>query len=183
MTGSNPGPQPDADRRVPVWDIVVRFTHGAVATLVIVDWIRDDGDWWHRQLGYVAAGLVVARLVWAALRAGHSSLRALKPSAAATFRYVREGTPRTTGHDPLGVWMIWCLWLLILSLALTGWMSRLDAFWGDDRVHAVHGWLADTLMVCVAIHLLGIAVMSWRWRENLPAAMVSGKKKARSANR
>jgi cytochrome b len=28
----------------------------------------------------------------------------------------------------------------------------------------------------VVLHLLGVAVMSWRWRENLPLAMVSGRK-------
>jgi cytochrome b len=36
-------------------------------------------------------------------------------------------------------------------------------------------------MVSVAVHLAGVAVMSWRWRENLPAAMLSGRKRPQAA--
>jgi len=100
-----------------------------------------------------------------------------------TLDYLRGGARRTIGHDPLGVWMVWLLWALVLLLAVTGWMSRLDAFWGDDRVHAVHAVLADILIVAVALHLAGVAVMSWRWRENLPAAMLSGRKRPQAEAR
>ena len=87
------------------------------------------------------------------------------------------GAPRTPGHDPLGVWMIWLLWSLVLLLGVTGWMSRLDAFWGDDRLHEVHAWIADALLIAVAVHLTGIVAMSWRWRENLAASMLTGHKR------
>ena len=173
----------DADGRVPVWDAAVRLSHWLLAALVLFEWVRDDGDRLHRVLGYVAVGVVVARLLWAAwVRGhggyrGHSGIRALRPSLARTLAYLRSGAPRTLGHDPLGLWMIWLLWLLVLLLGLTGWMSRLDAFWGDERVQDLHAWLADALLVAVAVHVTGIAVMSWRWRENLPAAMLSGRKR------
>jgi len=45
-------------------------------------------------------------------------------------------------------------------------------------LHDVHALLADILLVSVACHLIGVGVMSWLWRENLPAAMVSGRKRA-----
>jgi hypothetical protein len=69
--------------------------------------------------------------------------------------------------------MVWLLWSLVLLLGLTGWMSRLDAFWGDDGIRVVHAWLADALLIAIAVHLSGIVAMSWRWRENLVAAMLS----------
>ena len=56
-------------------------------------------------------------------------------------------------------------------------MSHLDAFLGDDRLQDIHAWLADALLAAVALHLLGVGVMSWRWRGNLPAAMVTGRKR------
>jgi cytochrome b len=37
--------------------------------------------------------------------------------------------------------------------------------------------LADLLMVAVALHLAGVALMSWLWRENLPGAMLTGRKR------
>lgn len=148
-----------------------------LAGLVIYCLIQDDGGPLHRNAGYAAAGVVFTRLIWAVLAKGHGSLRALKPSAAATLAYVRARAPRSIGHDPLGLWMVWLLWSLVLLLGLTGWMSRLDIFWGDERLQEVHAWLADGLLVALALHLLGIGVMSWRWRENLPATMVTGRRR------
>jgi cytochrome b len=66
------------------------------------------------------------------------------------------------------------LWTLVLLLGLTGWMSRWDMFWGDERLHDLHAWLADALMVAVIVHLIGVSAMSWLWKENLPASMITG---------
>jgi cytochrome b len=41
--------------------------------------------------------------------------------------------------------MVWLLWSLVLALGVTGWMTRLDAFWGDETLHDVHAWLAHAL--------------------------------------
>jgi cytochrome b len=73
--------------------------------------------------------------------------------------------------------MIWLLWSLVLLLGVTGWMSRLDAFWGDDGIRDIHAGLARALLVAVAVHLSGVVAMSLRWRENLVAAMLTGRKR------
>jgi cytochrome b len=65
----------------------------------------------------------------------------------------------------------------VLLLGLSGWMSRLDALWGDERVHDAHAFLADLLLAAVILHLAGVATMSWLWKENLPASMVNGFKR------
>jgi cytochrome b len=162
----------------PVWDAVVRLLHWLLAGLVFYCWIQDDGGQVHRAVGYVAAGAVVARLLWAAtLAGGVGRLESLKPSVSSTLSFLRARAPRCIGHDPLGLWMVWLLWSLVLLLALTGWMSRLDAFWGDERLQNIHAWLADGLLAAVALHLLGVGAMSWRWSENLPGAMLTGRKR------
>jgi cytochrome b len=162
---------------VAVWDPIVRLLHWLLATLVVVDLVRDDGDYPHRLVGYGAAAIVLLRLGWA-LCLGPQSLR---PSIDDTTSYLRalfrRKPPRFAGHDPLGLWMVWLLWILVLLLGITGWMSRLDAFWGDDLIHDIHACLADILLGCVVIHVVAVVVMSWVWRENLPAAMVTGRKK------
>jgi cytochrome b len=169
--------EPARDGRIRVWDAAVRLLHWALAGLVLFDFVVDDGGPVHRVVGSVAAGAVVLRLVWAVFAGGAARLAALKPSLARTMAYLRDGAPRTVDHDPLGVWMVWLLWTLVLLLGVTGWMSGLDAFWGDDRVHAAHDVLADILLVAVVVHLAGVAAMSWKWRENLPGSMLTGKKR------
>jgi len=165
------------DDRVAVWDAAVRLLHWALAAGVLFDFYLDDGGWGHRTVGYAAAGVVVARLLWAVFASGPAGFAALKPSLRDTVSYLRLGTPRTRAHDPLGLWMIWLLWLLVLLLGLTGWLSRLDAFWGDEGIHAVHAWLAQALLIAVAVHLSGVVAMSLRWRENLVGAMLTGRKR------
>ncbi len=165
------------DGRVLVWDVAVRLLHWLLAGLVIFDLVQDDGGWTHRMVGYAAVVVVVLRLAWSALKPGYGGFEALKPSPTATFSYLRSRAPRTLGHDPLGLWMVWLLWSLVLLLGLTGWMSHLDAFWGDETVRKVHAWLADAILVAVGLHVAGVAVMGWHWRENLVAAMFSGWKR------
>ena len=169
---------PATAARVRVWDVLVRLVHWTLAAVVLVNFVRDDGDQVHRLIGYVGVGAVAVRLLWALLSRGPASLRALKPSLSSTRSYLRQGAPRHVGHDPLGLWMVWLLWLLVLLLGLTGWISRLDAFWGEDWPVDLHAWLSDALIVCVVVHLLGVASMSWHWRENLPASMLTGRKRA-----
>ena len=167
--------------RVPVWDGVVRLLHWMLAALVAVDLVRDDGDYAHRLVGYAAAAVVLVRLSWAAVSRSHASLASLRPSASQSLAYLRlllrGAPPRSVGHNPLGLWMVWLLWIVVLLLGLTGWMSRLDAFWGDDRLHDAHALLADLLLAAVILHLGGVATMSWLWRENLPASMITGTKR------
>ncbi len=171
-------------QRVRVWDPAVRLLHWTLAALVAVDLIRDDGDEPHRLVGYAAVVVVLLRLTWGALSRSHGSLAALRPSIAGSLAYLRllkQGrAPQPPGHNPLGAWMIWTLWLLVLLLGLTGWMSRLDAFWGDELLEGAHEILADVMLVAVGMHLAGIAAMSWLWKTNLAAAMVTGWKRIAS---
>ena len=168
--------------RVPVWDAAVRVLHWALAALVAFNLVRDDGDFVHRAAGYAAVAVVLARLLWAAVSTARGRPARLRPSASATLAYLRllrrRQVPRTSGHDPLGLWMVWLLWSLVLLLGLTGWMSRWDMFWGDDGLRALHAWLADALLAAVIAHLLGVAAMSWLWKENLPASMITGRRRS-----
>jgi cytochrome b len=168
-------------RPVKAWDAVVRLLHWTLAMLVAVDLVRDDGDYAHRMVGYAAVVVVLARLTWAAVSRSHAKLAGLRPSVRQSLIYLRlllrGQPPRSLGHDPLGLWMVWLLWTLVLLLGLTGWMSRLDAFWGDDRMHDIHSLLADLLLAAVVLHLGGITIMSWLWKENLPASMITGFKR------
>lgn len=155
----------------------MRLTHWSLAAVVLYCSWQDSGDRLHRWVGYVGFGAVVLRLAWSLVARGAARLAHLKPSLRETLAWLQAGAPRRAAHDPLGLWMVWLLWALVALLALTGWMSRLDAFWGDERVTDVHGWLALALQASVVVHLLGVAAMSWHWRENLPRAMVDGRKR------
>ena len=134
----------------------------------------------HRLVGYAAVAVVLIRLTWSVVPRGQRVR--LRPSISDTLLYVRRllsgSAPRSRGHNPLGLWMVWLMWLLVVALGVTGWMSRLDMFWGDEIVEDAHALLADMLMVAAVVHVLAVCAMSLIWKENLPAAMVTGIKRA-----
>ena len=72
--------------------------------------------------------------------------------------------------------MMLAMWTLILLLAVTGWLSRLDPFWGEDWPIDIHRWLSNTLLGLVAVHALVAIVASVAGKENLIGAMITGRK-------
>jgi cytochrome b len=172
---------PERGGDVAVWDGVVRATHWSVAALVLWDGFEDSGGPLHRNLGYLAAALVALRLAWGFVGTPTARFADWWPRASRLAAYVPAllagRPPRTRGHNPLGALMMLALWACVLALALTGWMSRWDAFWGDDGIKAVHAFIADALLALVAVHVLAVLAMSRLQRENLVKAMLTGRKR------
>jgi len=164
-----------------VWDVVVRFTHWSVAAIVCFDLIEDSGDKLHRTLGYIAAGLVLFRILWGFIGSEHARFGAWLPRPAAVLAYGKAlatgRAPRFVSHTPLGAVVMLTMWSLILALAVTGWISRLDPFWGEDWPIDIHHWLANTLLALVILHVAAAIVMSFKGKENLIAAMITGRKR------
>jgi len=162
-----------------VWDRLVRLTHWGVAGLVLFNSFNESGEV-HRLAGYVAVALVLLRLVHGLLAGGGSTAALPLPGWRAIRTHLADllhGKGHAgIGHNPVGQWMAYLLWALIIALGVTGWMARLDAFWGDDWLIELHEGLADGLLGCVAVHLAGVVVMSIVQRENLARAMVTGRK-------
>jgi cytochrome b len=74
--------------------------------------------------------------------------------------------------------MMLALMVLLLATGVTGWMTTLDAFWGEDWLEELHGGLANAIMVLALIHAAAAIVESLRHRENLVWSMVTGRKRA-----
>ncbi|MGM3273872.1 cytochrome b/b6 domain-containing protein [Ralstonia sp. 24A2] len=164
-----------------VWDRVVRITHWSVAALVLWDLFEDSGGPLHRNLGYAAATLVAVRLVWGFVGSKPARFATWWPRLP-TLRHhaasLRAGKPmRFASHNPIGALGMLAMWGLILALGLTGWLSRLDAFWGEDWPQDVHAWLAYALAALVIVHVSAAILMSGLHQDNLILAMLTGKKK------
>ena len=175
--GADPAPT------VRVWDRVVRVLHWALVAAVVLSAITAfapiDA---HQPAGYAALAIVLLRVLWGGMGSRHARFTAFVRGPGATWRYVRallcRHAPRHLGHNPLGAWMVVALIACVSALALTGWLYTTDAFWGSEVVEDLHRACAWLLLGLVVAHVAGVIFTSLRQRENLVAAMWSGRKRA-----
>jgi cytochrome b len=166
-----------------VWDPLVRVFDWTVAAAIGIDFfVLDDGRYWHRAIGYTAAAALAVRIVWGFVGTRHARFADFWPTprtVARHFRALLSGEDRKQlGHSPLGAVVMLLLMAILASISITGWMMRLDAFWGAEWLEEVHEVLADAIIVVASLHILAAIVESWRHHENLIWAMVTGKKRA-----
>jgi cytochrome b len=168
--------------RVRVWDPLVRIFHWGLVAAFVVAWFSHGGYLaLHRLSGYAIAALVLLRVSWGVVGSPHARfadfLCGPRELAAYTRLLVRGREPRHIGHNPAGGVMIVVLLALLAALCATGVMLDTPRFRDDGGVKEVHDLLTDAALACIALHLAGVAYASWRHRENLVAAMISGSKR------
>lgn len=176
-------PHPDAHFPMRVWDPVVRIFHWAVVTCFAVAWLSaHSADTIHHLAGYTALGLVAIRIIWGFLGTDYARFSQFVRHPSAVFGYLKAiakgNESRYVGHNPAGGAMVVTLILTMGGTAATGWMMTTDRFWGVSWVGELHSFLAHGLIVLVALHLGGVLLASYRHRENLIGAMISGRKRS-----
>ena len=167
---------------VRVWDPLVRAGHWLLAASVVFALMSDESRSLHKLAGYVAAGLVVLRIVWGFIGPRHARFTDFVKSPAAVFAYgrdlIRLRPRRYLGHNPAGGAMILAMFVLVLVTAFSGWLSETDRFFGVGWVETTHSVSANLLMLLVIGHVIGVFVTSLLHGENLVRAMVTGRKPA-----
>jgi cytochrome b len=180
------GPLSTARTAVSVWDPLVRVGHWSLVASIAAAWFTREGfGVWHERIGYAALAIVCVRVVWGFAGPHYARFKSFVRSPAATLDYARRvataSEPRHLGHNPLGGWMIVMLLAYIMLVCLSGWLYTTDRYWGVEWIGELHETLTHALLVLIALHVGGVALASFRHRENLVAAMVHGRKREQSA--
>lgn len=168
--------------KVKVWDPVVRLFHWALVLSFATAWLSADlSKPLHHWAGYVAGTLIAIRLVWGIVGGRYARFAQFVKSPGTILNYMPDIAAgrerRFLGHNPAGGAMIVALLLAVAGLVLTGWLSTTDAFFGVAWVEQTHEVLTKLALGLVTLHLAGVALASFRHRENLPAAMLTGRKR------
>ncbi len=189
-------PHPQPTPVVRVWDLPTRLYHWSQAALVAAGLITGflAPAWWlgiHVWVGYGLVALIVFRLVWGFCGSHFSRFSSFVYAPAAILAHVRKlirGEPAgSIGHTPLGSLMVFALIAVIALIGITGMLALggmenqgpLAAFVGFSTgatARRLHSLLSAIVMVLIGLHLLGVFVESWLSRENLVAAMLTGRK-------
>lgn len=165
-----------------VWDPFVRVFHWVLVAASVVAYFSHGGYLAaHRIAGYAIAALVVLRIAWGFVGPTHARFAdfVVGPTRLAAYfgLLLRRREPRYVGHNPAGGAMIVVMLILLVALSVTGFMLDTPRYRDDRDFKQVHDWLTDATVVCIVLHLVGVALASWRHRENLVAAMITGRKR------
>ncbi|NML15913.1 cytochrome b/b6 domain-containing protein [Azohydromonas caseinilytica] len=168
---------------VAVWDPFVRVFHWSLVGCVLLDqFVLEEGEAPHRWVGYAAAALVLARVVWGFVGSRHARFADFFPTPARVHEHARallQGRhPTYLGHSPLGALMMLTLMALVLALGVTGWLQGTDAFWGEEWLQELHEGLAEVLIWAAGVHALAAIVLGRLERVGLVRAMLTGTKRS-----
>lgn len=169
--------------RVLTWDFPVRLFHwtlalGLAIAFVIAKVIDIDDPifGYHSLIGLVLLAMVALRLVWGVVGKRHARLRALPLSPRSLLLYAGAVLGRArvhhAGHNPATAWMMLLMFALISLVATTGLLSA----WGIEGMIDLHELAVNALVVLSLLHIVGVALHTWRYRENIALGMITGRK-------
>ena len=167
--------------QIKVWDVFIRITHWTLVVAIVLAYFSHGGLLsLHRIAGYTVLALVLARVVWGFIGGEHARFVNFVPTPPRLTRYLgrllRHRETRTIGHNAAGGAMIVVLLAILAAISATGLLLDSSAYRDYRPLHSLHDGMSDGLMVLIAVHIVGVLHASWRHKENLIAAMFTGRK-------
>lgn len=170
--------------RILVWDLPTRLFHWSLALSFAGAWLTSESERYsalHVMLGYTLLGLIAFRLVWGFVGTRHARFADFAYAPAKVVQYLKSllsGSPEHyVGHNPAGAIAVYLLLGLGILTGVAGVMTYYEI--GGEWWEEAHEFLANSMLVLVFIHILGVIVSSILLRENLARAMVLGYKQGK----
>ncbi|WIT12063.1 cytochrome b/b6 domain-containing protein [Paucibacter sediminis] len=172
---------PAPTQRPLIWDLPTRLFHWLMVLSFAGAYLTAESERWrllHVSLGYTLAGLVAFRVLWGLIGSRHARFASFVRGPAAVARYLRsllQGRPEHhAGHNPAGALAVLALLGLSALLTASGWATYNEL--GGDWLEEAHELIANTMLALVGLHIAAVIVSSRLHRENLVAAMITGRK-------
>ncbi|MNH03059.1 Prokaryotic cytochrome b561 [compost metagenome] len=168
-----------------LWDPVVRLCHWSLVVVFVGGYfLTEEGDGWHRWLGYYGLAIVLLRSVWGFIGSPAARWADFWPTPTRLKWHLqalyRGANYHRLGHSPLGALVMVLMLLLMAGLGVSGFMmEEIYYFWGEDGLRDIHELMADALLALVCLHIAAALFESWRLKENLPLSMLTGRRRQR----
>lgn len=173
----------DSRRRVLVWDLPTRIFHwllviGFLSAACIALLTDDESSIFpfHAIIGLTVALLVASRLVWGLVGTRYARFSSFAFGVGSVMEYLRSlsaaNGKKHTGHNPASAWVIFAMLVIVMALVSTGVVLAR----GKESLKEFHGVLAYLMLALTVLHVFGVAIHTFRHRDNIAASMVHGRK-------
>jgi cytochrome b len=167
---------------VKVWDPFVRIFHWSLVALFVLAYATgDESERLHIWSGYAIAGLVALRIAWGLLGPPHARFSDFVRPPREVLQHLRDtargAARRHLGHNPAGGAMVVALLTMLAGTCASGYLLTTDVLWQAKWVEEVHEAFANITVALIIVHVLGVLVACYEQRENLVAAMFTGRKR------
>jgi cytochrome b len=180
---------------IKAWDPLVRIFHWSLVFFFILAYLTEDNlKTLHIWAGYAVALLIIFRLVWGMIGTRHARFSSFVRSPSIVLDYIRQmrhfNAPHYLGHNPAAGAMIIALLLSLIMVSITG-MSIIAAEGqgplagtvaanpNADWMEEIHEFFAHLTLLLVMLHIAGVIFGSFLEGQNLPRAMLTGRKQYR----
>jgi cytochrome b len=168
-------------QKILVWDWPTRVGHWALVVSFAVAYASAESESWrlvHVVSGLMVGGIVAFRVFWGVVGTRHARFSNFVTRPKQVVQYLKRllgGEPQHfTGHNPAGGLAILLMLTLCAASVASGWAIYNTV--GPQWLDKLHDVAANFTVIMVLIHLLGVFVGSYTYRENLVKAMVTGRK-------
>ena len=180
-----------------VWDLPLRAFHWLLVLSVTASWVTGQiGSpvrQYHLWLGYWMLGLLTFRVLWGVFGTRHSRFASFLPTPGSVLRYGRDllkaKATQSIGHNPIGSLMVFLMLVLLIMQVVSGLFVDDDVFSAGPFAHAVrsqtgkffeglHHDVVDWIVVLAIVHIAAALYHTFRMKEPLIRAMVTGRKTA-----
>lgn len=185
--------QRGATGSVPVWDLPVRVFHWALVVLLVFSFVAIKTDQIERHIfaGKLILSLILFRILWGFVGSENARFASFLKGPGTTLGYfvdlLRGRARRYLGHNPMGAWSALALILLIGAQAGAGLFATDDImtdgplkYLVSDSVSArlttLHKYGENVLIALIILHLLAVLFYVVFKKDNLVAAMITGRK-------
>lgn len=188
-------PDDTTPRTIRVWDLPTRLFHWTLVLLLIFQVVTGKmaGEWlrWHFWAGYAILTLLIFRIVWGIIGSTTARFSDFVRGPMAGVAHLKEllgpHAPKDVGHNPVGGWMVVALILALFVQAGSGLFTTDDILVDGPLVaKASEGWVKamtslhklwiNLLFLMVALHVAAALVYLVVKKQNLIAAMITGRK-------
>ena len=167
---------------VKVWDLPVRVIHWLIALCFTGAYLTAESESWrllHVSLGYTMGGLIAFRVIWGVIGTRYARFSEFVRSPSAVLQYLRSLMTKSpehfTGHNPAGAIAVLLLLGVGAAISVSGYALYNDL--GGEWIEEAHELLANAMLAIVCIHIAAVLISSHLHKENLPLAMITGKKR------